>query len=139
MKVLPSLYSITAIIVFLQLLLGGLLTYNFISPEPHIVLGFVVFILAIATMIVALISKPSFGPIRIVSILIVVLILVQIILGFATLNNGNQAVAWLHFVNALAIYGATISGVFIALRWDKMAKARSTINSGTRNGLGSKT
>ena len=66
MKPGPLLFRVTAAVVFLQLILGGLLTFNFISPEPHIILGFIVFIIAIATMIVALVSKPAFRPVRIV-------------------------------------------------------------------------
>ena len=122
MKTVPLLFRITAVTVFLQLLLGGLLTFDFISAGPHIILGFIVFAIAIATMVVALISKPKFRPIQGVSVMMVVLILIQIILGFATLDTGNQAIVWLHLVNALAIYGASISGVFVAMKWDGMSE-----------------
>ncbi len=79
--------------VFFQLLLGGLLTYDFISPAPHIVLGFVVFILAIATMVASLVAKPSSRPVKMVSIALVLLIVVQILLGFAALDTGSEAVS----------------------------------------------
>jgi hypothetical protein len=121
----PLLFRITGIVVGLQIILGGLLTYNFISPTPHIILGFIVFILAIATMVVALITKPSFRPIKTISIIMVVLILVQIFLGFATLGSGSQLIAWVHFVNAMAIYGVAISGTFMAIRWNMMIKGGS--------------
>jgi flagellar motor component MotA len=58
---------------------------------------------------------------------IVVLILFQIILGFATLGTGSQAIALIHFVNALAIFGATISGTFLVLRWNQMARVPKLI------------
>jgi heme A synthase len=77
-----------------------------------------------ASEIIALVSKPAFRPIQMMSIVLVVLIVVQIILGFATLSSGNQAIAWIHFVNAMAIYGLAVSGSVIALRWDQMARAR---------------
>jgi predicted membrane protein len=125
MKPGPLLFGITAIVIFLQLILGGLLTFNFISPEPHIILGFIVFILAIATMVVTLVSKPAFRPVRIVSIGLVFLIVVQIILGFATLDSGSQLIAFVHFLNALVIYGATMGGIFLAMRWSSMAKGAS--------------
>ena len=35
-------------------------------------------------------------------------------------GSGNQAVAFIHFVNALAIFGAMLSGTFMALRWEHM-------------------
>jgi len=111
----------TAVAVFLQLLLGGLLTFDFASAAPHIVLGFVVLALAIASMVVALRSKPPFRPIRVMSISLVLLMLLQIVLGFATLGTGSAVVAWLHFVTALAIYGLAVSGAFLAMRWDSMA------------------
>jgi heme A synthase len=126
----PLLFRITAGVVFLQIVLGGLLTFNFISPEPHIILGFIVFIIAIATMVVALITKPSFRPVIMISIIMVVLIIVQIILGFATLANGSQLIAWLHFVNAMAIYGAAISGTFLAIRWNQMIRGSAPVAAG---------
>src|SRR5487761_54955 len=117
MKAITLLFDITAVVVFLQIALGGLLTFDFISATLHVIFGFVVFIVAIATMIVALISKPSVKPVKIVSIIMVVLILIQGIVGFSTLNSGSQLVAWIHLLNAMVIYGAAISGTFLAIRW----------------------
>jgi len=125
MKASAVLFRVTAIVVFLQLLLGGLLTFDFISPEPHIIAGFLVFFLAIATMAAALVSRPPFRPMQILSVVLVLLVIVQIILGFETLATDSQFVAWLHFVTALAIFGVTISGTFMALKWNHMAGARS--------------
>ena len=120
MRAASVLFRVTAIVVFLQLLLGGLLTFNFVSAAPHIILGFLVLIVAIASMVAALVSKPSFRPIQVMSAVSVVLILAQVILGFATLGTGNAAIAWIHFVTALAIYGLAVSGAFMAMRWDRM-------------------
>jgi len=126
MRAGPLLLRVTSAVLGFQLLLGGLLTFAFISSEAHIVTGFVLFILAIATMVAWLAAKPSFRPMKVVTVVIVVLILLQIILGESTLNSGNQAVAFLHFLNALAIFGATISGSFMAMRWEKMTKANAS-------------
>jgi heme A synthase len=133
MKAGPLLFRVTAGVVFLQLLLGGLLTFNFISAAPHIVTGFIVFILAIATMVVALVSKPSFRPMQGMSVGLVVLILVQIILGFATLDSGSQVIAWIHFVNAMLIYGLAVSGTVTAIRWDHMARGQASPVAGTEH------
>jgi heme A synthase len=122
LKLGPALIRLTAVVVVLQLLLGGLLTFDFISAEPHIVLGFVVFILAIVTMVVSLVAKPSFRPLKLISVALVVLILVQIIIGFVTLKDGSGVVAWIHFANALVIYGVAVSAAFMSMRWDVMAK-----------------
>jgi hypothetical protein len=127
LKAAPVLFRITGIVVFVQLLIGGLLTFGFTSVLPHIIVGFAVFILAIATMVVSLFAKPSFKPMKAVSIVMVALILVQIVLGFAALGSSSAAVGWLHFANAMAIYGAAISGTFTAMRWNHLAKAMTEV------------
>ncbi len=114
------LFRATAFVVFLQLLLGGLLTFSFIDPAVHIINGFIVFGLAIASLVLALISKPAFRPLQGITTGMVVLILVQIALGFVTLSSGNQFLAWLHFVVGIAIYGMAIAGTFLAMRWNQM-------------------
>lgn len=119
MKFSSLLFQITTIVVFLQLLIGGLLTFDFIDVGVHILTGLLVFFLAIATMIVSLVSKPSSKSLRIISIIMVALIIVQIILGFDTVRTGSQVIAWVHFVNAMAIYGVAISGTFVAVRLDR--------------------
>jgi heme A synthase len=126
MKAAPFLFRLTGIVVFVQLLLGGLLTFAFITALPHIIVGFVVFILAIGTMIASLVAKPSFRPMKAVSVAMVALILIQIILGFVALGSGSSVIGWLHFANAMAIYGAAISGTFTAMRWNRMAAATAT-------------
>jgi heme A synthase len=100
MKIIANLFRITSLVIFLQLLLGGLLTFDFINATAHIVIGFIVFILALTTMIVVLFSKSSGRPLRGVSIGMVALIVVQIILGFETLTSGSQILAWVHFAVA---------------------------------------
>jgi heme A synthase len=119
------LFRVTAIVVFLQIALGGLLTFGFITPTPHIITGFVVLALAVATMAIALVSKPSFRPIQGLSVGLVVLLVVQIILGFVTLGSGSQLIAWVHLVNAIAIYGMAVAGGFMAMRWDHISRGRS--------------
>ena len=108
--------------IFFQLLLGGLLTFNFISVGVHIVIGIITLILAFATMIVAIFSKPRPRSLLIPSIALVLLIVVQIVLGFDTLSTGSQLVAWIHFVNAMAIYGVAMSGTFVASRMARPEK-----------------
>jgi heme A synthase len=122
MKPGPLLFRITGIVVFIQLLLGGLLTFDFIGAISHIITGFIVFVLAVGTMIVVLVSKPVFQPLRGLSIGLVALIVVQIIIGFETLRTGSSTLAWIHFAVAMGIYGMVISGTFMAMRWDQMAK-----------------
>ena len=121
-KINSLLFRITTIVVFLQLLLGGLLTFDFIAAGAHILTGLIVFLLAVATMIASLVSKPRSRSLQMTSTAMVVLIIVQIMLGFDPLDTGNQVIAWIHFVNAMAIYGVAISGTFVALKLDQAVK-----------------
>ncbi len=104
------------ILVFIQIALGGLLTFDYISWIPHAITGFIVLALAVVTLIVAQTSKPPFRPLQGLSIGLVLAIVVQIILGFLTLNTGNLAVAWVHLLVAVGIYGMVVSGTFMSMR-----------------------
>lgn len=118
MKIGGLVFQITTVAVFLQLLLGGLLTFDFINAGVHIVTGLVVFVLAIVAMIVSFVSRPRSKSLQLTSVVLVVLIIIQIVLGFNTLKTGNQVIAWIHFANAMVIYGVAIAGTFVALRLD---------------------
>ena len=114
------LFHVTAAI-FVQLLLGGLFVLNFIGGEAHIYVGVIVGILALATMILALISKPKYDAFRLSSIVLFVLIVLQGALGFSAFNSEiNDQLVFVHFVNAMLIYGIAIAGVFYAVRWNRM-------------------
>jgi uncharacterized membrane protein (UPF0182 family) len=121
MKTISTLFRITGAVVFIQLLLGGLLTFNFIDPTFHIATGVIVFLVALVTMIAALASKPVFAPLRGVSIGLVALIIIEMILGLETLRMGSDFLAWVHFAVAMGIYGMTVAGTFMAAQWNRMA------------------
>ena len=111
-------FRITALLVFLQIALGGLLTFSFIPWEPHAITGFLVLAFAIVILAMALTLKPTFKPLRGLSIGMVLLIVVQIILGFYTLGTNNQVTAWVHLLVAAGIYGMVIAGTFMSMRLD---------------------
>ncbi len=115
-------FRITSIIVFLQIALGGLLTFSFINAVPHIITGFVVLAVAIVTLVLAQTLKPPFRPLQGLSTGLVVAVVVQIILGFYTLATNNQAVARIHFLVAMGIYGMAIAGTFMSMRLDYMSR-----------------
>ncbi|MDG6914800.1 MAG: hypothetical protein JRN58_06410 [Nitrososphaerota archaeon] len=117
MKAGVVLMRITAGVLGLQLLLGGLLTFGFISAEAHILVGFLLLLLATGTMAAWFMTEPAFRPMRVATAVIVLLLLVQGALGFAALGTKSDALSLLHFLDALAVFGATISGSFIAMRW----------------------
>ena len=117
------LFYVMGAVIFLQLLTGGLRVFGFIDESTHITIGFVTFIIAIITLVTAALTKPRYRPAISISALLVVLILIQGLLGFDYLDTNNSGLIFVHFANALVIYGLAISGVFMAMRWNKMTGA----------------
>jgi heme A synthase len=111
-------FRVTSLVVFLQIALGGLLTFSFIEALPHIITAFIVLAFAVVAFVMAQRLKPPFRPLQGLSVGLVLLIVVQIILGFTTLSTGNQVVAWVHLLVAMGIYGMVIAGTFISMRLD---------------------
>ena len=118
-------FRVTSLLVFLQIALGGLLTFSFITALPHIITGFIVLAFAIVALVMAQRLKPAFRPLQGLSVGLVLLIVVQIVLGFTTLSTGNQMIAWVHLLVAMAIYGMVIAGTFMSMRLDYRSKEQS--------------
>ena len=53
--------------------------------------------------------------------------ILQLILGLDTLHTSSQIIAWNHFDNAIVIYGAAMSGTFVAARVVQMGKIQPTV------------
>ena len=85
---------------------------------------------AIAAMIAALVSKPSIRSLKGMSIVMVVLLVVQILLGFDTLQTSDQLIAWVHFVTALLIYGLAVSGTFMAVQLNRASRMQARSPAG---------
>src|SRR5260370_15396594 len=109
---------VTSLLVFLQIALGGLLTFSFITALPHIITGFIVLAFAIVALVMAQRLKPPFRPLQGLSVGLVLLIVVQIVLGFTTLSTGTQSSACVHLLFAMARYGRVIAGTFMSMRLD---------------------
>ena len=122
---LALMFRVMGIALFIQLALGGLVTFNYLDPLAHIVWGVVLGILALATL-VYVVRMPS-KPKQLVGLTIGIGadIVVQAVLGFAAIGTSSDAIAWLHFVNALAIYAMTFSGSFMAMRASTLATGAS--------------
>ncbi len=119
MNLLDTTLRITGAVLVVQLLLGGLVTFNYISVDYHIAVGLTLFALSIIVLAISFISKPTHKRIQGMSIGVVLLLVIQIALGFDTLHTGSQAVAYLHFVNALIIYGLILTESMVASRLRK--------------------
>ncbi len=116
MKVIGALLMIrvTALTIVIQIALGGLLTFGFISPEAHIFMGFAVFAAAIVTLVLVFLNSYSLNFLKRMVVGMVVLLTVQILLGFATLATGSNIVAYFHLLLAIAIFGLAVSETFVA-------------------------
>jgi len=121
------LFRLTAFAILAQIALGGLLTFDFINPLPHVAAGVVVFGLSIVTAFVALRSKPD-KQLKQVSVTLIVALVVQITLGFMTLAIGSHVVAWIHLVLGVLIYAMALSGMSFASRQEFMSNGRLTTN-----------
>ena len=122
---LQLIYRITGIAVFIQLALGGLVTFNYLDAGIHIVWGVIVGVLVIVTLVFALRLKPR--PKQLVGITagLGVDMLLQAILGFAALGTGNNVISWVHFLNSLAIYGMGVAATFMAMGVGRMMAQQS--------------
>lgn len=120
---LGLLFRILGVALFIQLALGGLVTFDFVGPGVHIMWGVILGAVSVVALVYVyrLPSKPK----RLVGITfgIGVDILLQALIGFAALSSGDQLVSWIHFLNALAIYGMTLAGTFMAAAAGRMADA----------------
>jgi heme A synthase len=117
---LSLLFRVTGIVIFIQLALGGLVTFDFLGPIIHAATGVLVLALVVVVLAMAWRSKPAFPPLRGLSAGLVTLVAAQILLGLYDLRTDSQIVAWLHLVVALGIYGMAIAGSFMAMRFDHM-------------------
>jgi heme A synthase len=77
--------------------------------------------------------KPPFRPLQGLSVGLVLLIVVQIILGFTTLSTGNQVVAWVHLLVAIGIYGMVIAGTFMSMRLDYRLREQPPASAGAQS------
>lgn len=117
------LFRITGAVLFVQLALGGLVTFGYLDWTVHMGWGIVLGVMAVVTLIFVARMPSKSKRLLGLTIGIGVDILVQGLLGFAAQNTGNNAISWVHFLNALAIYGMTMAGMFMAMAGSRMVQA----------------
>jgi heme A synthase len=112
----------------IQLALGGLVTFNFLDPSVHTVWGIVLGIVAVLNLVYVMRMPGRPRPLVGLSIGIGVDILIQGLLGFAVIGTSSNAnlsngLAWVHFLNALAIFAMTIFGTVMAMTGARISQA----------------
>ena len=116
MKFSPRWFQVTGILVVLQFILGGLVAGAALDPLSHVVLGFAVLAASIATYIAAVVSIPTSRSVKALSGVLVLLLVLQVPLGFAMLESDNALLSLVHIANAIAIVGAAFAGFLAARR-----------------------
>jgi hypothetical protein len=116
-------FRVTGVALGIQLALGGLVTYAYLDWRVHMVWGVILGVLALLNLVLV-VRMPS-RPRRLVGLTVAigVDILIQGLLGFATQGTGSNALAFVHFLNALAIFGLSLSGSFMAMAAARMGMA----------------
>lgn len=118
---LVTMFRITSGLILVQIALGGLVTFSFITPIFHMIWGFVVFAVAAVTSIFTLRSKPTDGGLRGVSAGIIVALIVQVVLGFSVLALSSDILAWIHLLLGVIIYAMALTGMGFAQREEIMS------------------
>jgi heme A synthase len=109
-------FQITGILIVLQVVLGTLISNYSIEPISHEVLGFLVLFMAVATMAVAIFRKPSAKSPMAGSGLLVLLVALQLPLGFAMLESDSSLLLAAHVANTISIMLTAFVGFFMARR-----------------------
>ena len=118
---IATMFRILAGLILVQIALGGLVTFNFIGPLPHIVWGSVVFAAAVVTVVMTMRSKPTDGGLSGVSFGLITALTAQVVLGFTTLTLGSDILAWVHLILGVLIYAMSLTGMSFAMRQEYMA------------------
>lgn len=109
----------------IQLALGGLVTFDFLDSGAHIVWGVVLGVLALVTLVTVMRTPGRPKRLMTLSIGIGVDILLQALLGFAALGtsgNTSAGIAWVHLLNAFAIFAMTIMATGMAMMGARMGQ-----------------
>ncbi len=120
MRTAAYIYPLTAIVVFIKAITGAFTVLNFYGFDNHVYTGYVTGLFALAATVVAF-TGPKYGALRYSSLVLLVLVALQGLLGFSA-ENSDQLVA-IHFVNFLVLFGVSIATIFYSFRWGRMEAA----------------
>lgn len=118
MRTVAYIFSITAIIIFIQAITGAATVLNFYDFGSHEITGYVTGVFVLISTAIAFAVKPKYNALRYSSIVLLVLVILQGLVGFSA-ETSDQLVA-VHFVNALVLYGISIAMIFYSFRWGRM-------------------
>lgn len=125
---LNLVFWVTGLALGIQVALGGLVTFGFLDTSVHIIWGVILGVLAIVALVT--VARMSPRPKRLfgITVGIGVDILVQALVGFAVLGTSSNAtlsngIAWVHLLNAFAIFAMSMMGSGMAMMAGRMTAA----------------
>jgi heme A synthase len=127
---IAAMFRILAGLILVQIAIGGLVTFGFVGPLPHIVWGAVVFAAVAVTAALTLRSKPADSGLRGVSFGLIVALAAQVVLGLVTLSLESDILAWVHLVLGVLIYAMSLTGMSFAMRQEHTSGRITTSPSG---------
>ncbi len=107
---LTLLFTLTGVAIFIQMALGGLVTFGYLDTSAHTVMGVVVLALALLTFVTAWRLNPRPRTLAAIAVQLVIFIVIQGALGFAAEDTGNNIISWVHLLNAVGIVGLVVAG-----------------------------
>lgn len=108
-------FHITAAIVFIQLIMGGLFVFDYVPYRVHLYTGIVVGIMSIISLVTALLLvKPKCSILVYPSVFMFSLVILQGALGFSISRVPDLVMV--HYTNALIIFAISIVTVTVAVR-----------------------
>ncbi len=115
MKKIFLVFHVTAGIVFLQLILGGLFTFSYIPYRDHLITGILVGIMLIISLVTALfLAKPRSNSLVYPTVFMFALVVLQGALGLSI--SHVPGLIMIHYTNALIIFAISIVTVMIAVK-----------------------
>ena len=123
-----KVYRITGIALGIEVAIGGLVTFGFLDPTAHIIWGVIVGILAILTLATVAMMKPRPKRLFGITVGIGVDVLIQALIGFAVLGTNSNAtlsngIAWVHLLNAFALFAMSFMGMGMAMMASRMPQS----------------
>ena len=128
------MFRITGAALGIQLALGGAVTFFNLDVAVHTVWGVILGVLALVTLyyVRKMPAKPK--PLMGLTIGIGVDILVQALLGFAAVAmNDNSVLGFVHFLNALAIFGMVVMGTSMVMMASRLEGAAPPLQAAQPN------
>ena len=118
------LFRITGAALGIQLALGGAVTFFNLDVAVHTAWGVILGVIALVTLVYVMRMPAKPKPLMGLAVGIGVDILIQALFGFATIaTSDNTVLAFVHFLNAFAIFGMTLMATGMAMAGARMTQA----------------